>query len=214
MLAQIKITVRFRHRVMLRFGDWKFPTYQWCWWFAFLQSSLHVLSVWDSEHVLSSSVWKHCVCSCRSTGTLWTARAPVFSGFLRWTMSVFVNGCKDTGEAKGEREKWSCNTWPVSLTSWAERDTKLPFPALAASQMLTSGFLELSYWQKHPGAAGEKWNQDKNDHTLSFCHSVLCIIKRESAFLNIIQSGNYLCAAVTLYFFDSFWGNKMLETLI
>lgn len=31
LLAQIKITVWFRHRVMLRFGNWKIPTYQWCW---------------------------------------------------------------------------------------------------------------------------------------------------------------------------------------
>lgn len=48
-------------------------------------------------------------------------------------MSVFVNGCKDTEEADRDRGgECECDTLPVSLTSWADSDTELPFPTLAA----------------------------------------------------------------------------------
>lgn len=43
-----------------------------------------------------------------------------------------------------------------SLTSWACRDVKLPFPALAALQMLTSDFLETSHLHLSPDVAKDE----------------------------------------------------------
>ena len=77
-------------------------TYLCHWWWP----HLYFLLSWALVHMWAAyfSAWELCVCSGPSLDTLWTAHAPVFWwGFLHWTTSVFVNGCRGTGGAGGGR---------------------------------------------------------------------------------------------------------------
>lgn len=146
---------------------WKIPTHQCCWQFAFPQNCLRSLSEWDLENVWSSCVWKYCVCSCPLTDTLWAARAPVFSGFLRWTMSVFVNGCKDTGEARAERggeRMWMQDfTRFINILGWQWKAT---FPSFSC---FTNVDLWLSGGFSFTPASWCSWRAIKSGHKL-FTH--------------------------------------------